>query len=303
MSTYPATADLPGNTPNFRYLLDEASGNALAETGGQDLTDTNTVGAGTGYSDLGATFDNARDFEQGNTEYFTKADNAVFDITGDVTFSVLVNPESTGTNRGILSKWGSSGVRAYQIFIQDNEKVTLQSTSDGTSGTEDNVPSTTSISASVWTHIVIVKEASTRQTNYLDGSEDNESTSGINSSIYNSSQPFQIGALNGGSTFDGLMNDVIGWADALTDAEVLQLYELYTTAAAGASGTIFKFLQIAGMAGAIEQAARGLFMQKRSGLWVPGWRLGMANMDTVRGNIEESLWEAKRAGMPVLAPC
>ena len=114
-STFPATADLPQNgSVNARYLMDEASGNAIDLIGALDLTDNGSVGAGTGFSDAGASFDNSRDFIPSN-DYFSHADNAAFDLTGAFTLSALFRPNNLSANAGVFSKW-TGAQRSYQIF-------------------------------------------------------------------------------------------------------------------------------------------------------------------------------------------
>lgn len=238
MSTYPSTASLPETgSVVARYLLDEASGNATAETGGLDLTDTGSVGAGTGYSDLGASFDNSRDFVP--NDEFTHSDNATFDLTSDFTLSLLFNPDDVTSNSGLINKWSGASNRGYEMFQRNDGKFTLEITSDGTSGTQDSVVSTTALSNGTWYLLTGVFEASTRMELYIDGSSDATNTTSIEASVYNSSASFRVGSIDGASYANGQMNDLIIWNTALTDANVTELYDLYTTATAPTGQPIF----------------------------------------------------------------
>ena len=63
------------------YSLDEASGNAIDAHGSNDLTDTNTVGAGTGV------VSGARLFSAAASERFQRADNTAWSM-GDIDFTL-----------------------------------------------------------------------------------------------------------------------------------------------------------------------------------------------------------------------
>lgn len=95
------------------WPLDEISGTRFDSVGSSDLTDNNTVGSTAGK------FGNAADFESGNSEYLSIADNT--DISaGDVKFCirVWVRLESKADSQGVLGKWQTSGGknREYLLF-------------------------------------------------------------------------------------------------------------------------------------------------------------------------------------------
>jgi hypothetical protein len=233
-SVYPATSALPATANiQFRYLLDEASGNAVAETGGLNLTDRNTVTNTTGYTEDGATFDYARLFTAANSEGFYYNDNAKFDLTGSFTLAFFTKFTTVGVNHGLVAKWGASGDRAYSVRLQSNDKLQFAVTSDGAGTGEKNVVTDDSFVADTWYHITCVFEASTRLTVYVNGVENKENTTSIVSSVYNCAQDFEVGYILDDSQYlNGAMQDVIGLNTALSDAQVLQLYEKYTVASA-----------------------------------------------------------------------
>lgn len=237
MSTYPATADLPQTASVVaRYLLDEASGNAIDEVGALDLTDTNTVTAGTGYTAPGATFDNSRDFESGNSESFTHADNAAFDLTAAFTLSCFANIESTGATKMLISKDVTN--LAYFLTINTGQAIEFRVSPDGGATTKTVDSGANQLSTGTWKHITAVYVPSTRMTLYFDGVEVGEVTATVPASVFNSGSGFFIGRNTGGNYMDGLMQDVIIWKGAaLTDAEVTELYDLYQTAQNAVSGS------------------------------------------------------------------
>jgi hypothetical protein len=233
-SIYPATATLPASANiQFRYLLDEASGNAVAETGGLNLTDRNTVTNTTGYTNDGATFDYARLFTASNNEGFYHLDNAKFDITGSMTLAFFAKFTTVGVNHGLIGKWGLSGDRGYSVRLQSNNKLQWAVTSNGAGTGEKNVVTDDSFSADTWYHIICVFEASTRLTIYVNGVENKENTTSIVSAIYNCAQDFEVGHILDDSQYlNGAMQDIIGWNAALSDAQALTLYNKYITASA-----------------------------------------------------------------------
>lgn len=242
-STYPATNDLPQNASIAeRWLLDEASGTRAGLVNSHDLTDNNTVGAGTGYSAPGASFDNAADFELDNSEYLSVADHADFDITGDMTFSAFVKPESQpATNEGFTfySKWGPADAdRTILIEYRDLSGVNYMRVAMGDGlGSEANGTVAQTLSNGTWYHVTYAYDASAGDCEcYVDGSSVG-TISGLYNSLVSGAGAVHLGSLPGGALYhDGLMNDAIVWSYRLSDTEVSDLYDLYQTAA-GASGS------------------------------------------------------------------
>ena len=86
-STYPATSSLPQNASiQNRYLMDEASGDAIDEQTSTDLTNTNSVGAGTGMTQTNASYDNSRSFNGSSQHFLSSA--AEHDLTGSFSYNV-----------------------------------------------------------------------------------------------------------------------------------------------------------------------------------------------------------------------
>jgi len=230
-STYPATSLLPqsGNVVS-RWLLDEASGTRADIVGSRTLTDNNTVAAATpGHAPANAAYDNGADFEAANSEYLSRADDAGLSITGALTVSFWFKPESTGF-QDVFSKWlNVNGFKGYRMYaFQVAGGIGFAVSSNGTA--ETSVDSSTGLlSAGVWAFCTFAYEPSTRMEVYVNGASVGTNTTSIPASTIDNAQPLTIGTFATlGNYTDGVMNDVILWNTALTDAEVTRLYQIYT---------------------------------------------------------------------------
>lgn len=96
------------------YDLDEVSGDAIDAVGNADLTDVNTVGSASG----------ARDFEAGNSERFTRADDATFSMGADTpfTFVFMYNAETEPhfSAMPLFSKGGGHDATEYFLFFANS---------------------------------------------------------------------------------------------------------------------------------------------------------------------------------------
>ena len=235
MSGYPPTANIPqaGNLVS-RWLMDEASGTRADIVGINTLADINTVGAGTGLSLAGIELDNSADFERDNDEHLkiTNAAQSGLDITGDLTFSVWINPESaSGGDMSIMAKRQEEpALTSYNLYWRD-----LGSTpklefliNDGSSISQSQRDHT--FSTGVWVLLTVVYDASAGEVKFfVDGSKLGATVAGARTSIQANAAPFVIGTNNRGvqEPWDGLMNDALIWNFELTDANVSDLYDLY----------------------------------------------------------------------------
>jgi hypothetical protein len=218
----PATrADLTTSLVSY-WKLDEASGNAVDVHGSNNLTDTNTVGAGTGK------INGARDFELDSSEYFTIADNAALSGSDrDIAMTAWVNMETKAAAMRIVSKYGSSGSREYALLYNSvSDRFEFQVSSNGT-GSTANVSANNlgSPSTGTWYYVIAWHDA----TNDLIGIQVNNGTANTTAAtggIFDSTTPFGIGAVasSGGSPFDGLIDEVGFWDRLLTADEKTSLY-------------------------------------------------------------------------------
>ena len=97
------------------WNLDEASGDAIDSTAnGNTLTET---------SGTIASAEGGRDFELGDTEYFTRADNASLSFADEAfTIGAWVKLESQTFTRVILSKWDwGLNKREYLLWYDDTD--------------------------------------------------------------------------------------------------------------------------------------------------------------------------------------
>lgn len=205
--------DLTGYWP-----LNEASGNAIDAHGSNDLTESGgTIATDTGH--VGAT---ARDFEAGDTEGFTLADNADLS-TGDISFTVSawVKAETLSGFPAIVAKWDGETTNSEFILFMFG---TTPAFSVGRSNTlTTRVESSQTASTGVWYHLVGRRDKENDQLKITV----NNVTSQVayTADVNNGSAPFEIGAnVSGGLYWDGLIEQVGFWKRALTDDEVADLY-------------------------------------------------------------------------------
>lgn len=203
------------------WELNEASGNALDSHGSNELTDTNTVGSGTGL-----VYGAARDLEDGSTEYFTHSDNASLSL-GDIDFTaeMWVNLESKGAYRTLASKWGSGSQEWMCFFNPDDNRFQWWCTHDGV--TLSSLLSASSFGApsvATWYQVIIHHDATANQMGIAvnDGTINTQShTTGI----YNGTADFRIGSnQKDGQYWDGLIGPVRFWKRVLTTQERTDLY-------------------------------------------------------------------------------
>lgn len=245
MSVYPLTSALPSSANVVsRWLLDEASGqNAADAVGSNTLTQVNTVGSGTGYSAPGASFDNSRDLEKGSSHYFNiaNASQTGLNITGSMTIAAWIKMESGGFNRTIVAKdEEDSNRRQYQLRVV-SDLIRLKVSTDGINDVNVDGATTLTSDGTTWYHVVGVFRAGSDMEVYVNGVSDGVNSTSIPASINSSTGAFTLGvqSLVAGpfDLYDGLLQDVIIWNVALSDANVDALYDLYQTAATTTSTT------------------------------------------------------------------
>ncbi len=241
MSTYPSTASLPQNgSVVARYLLDEASGNAIAETGGLNMTDVNSVGAGTGLVRTGASYDNSRDLNRAAKSHFSHADHATFSFTSDFSFVGWINLETqldTGEDYVIFSKWDFDTDNKDYLFRADDSGGTKRLlwvlTDNGlvppTSGSVNQTFTT-----GTWYQVGMAYDASAGETIItVDGSLLGTVTS-LDTSIHDGNQTFRIGdntasndQSSSNSNADALYQDFIFWNAELSATDFSDIKDLW----------------------------------------------------------------------------
>lgn len=212
------------------WKLDEVSGDALdSHSGGLTLADNATVASATG-----RVYALARDFESGNSEFFSRAATAALTmgLEQDFTLCAMVKLESVGADRVIVSQYDFGNVtnqRGYALYYQHAvTKFTFLVSPIGGAGStaaiEADVPSP--VSAGTWYFIVAWHDATANTINIQvnGGTVYSESYS---AGVHPSTAGFRVGCfLNNGAAsgfFDGLINAVGVWKRVLTATERAQL--------------------------------------------------------------------------------
>jgi hypothetical protein len=205
------------------FELDEASGNAIDSVGSNDLTETSgTIGAAAGPGGVGG----SRDFEAGETEYFTIDDNADLSM-GDIDFTVeaWVNLETTpGTEMVILNHWGGLA-RGYALVVS-SASLFVWRVGSGAGATRGTATATTfgSPSTGAWHQVIASHDAAANEVAITvnAGTPEAAATTGA---AGESNLAFRIGATtNNQDYFDGKIAKVRLWKRVLTSGERTQLY-------------------------------------------------------------------------------
>jgi hypothetical protein len=197
------------------WELNEASGNALDSHSTNTLTDTNTVGSGTGL-----VYGTARDFEFGSAQYFTHASNSDLQC-GDIdfTFEAWLKFENDVFYNAVFSKGSGSG-REYLLYRNQDASGHLIWAVGGT-----QLDSGVTITAGTWYHAVCWYDATADQLGVAvdDGTPVTTSLSGGAAA---NTDDFRLGSAPdaGGLHWDGLIGPVRFWKRVVTSGERTTLY-------------------------------------------------------------------------------
>lgn len=199
------------------WPLDEANGNFLDAHGSNDLTETGgTIASTTGL------VSNARDFEDGDTEWGEIASNAdLRSDGGSITIAGWVWAETLNGSSGfpvIANKGWKSATDANSEWALFGQSGALTfSVADGSTPT--GIVSAGTMSTGTWHHVVgrLDLENNTLDV-FLDGVKTSQAyTAGINSGT----ETFELGASSRQSLYwDGLLDEFLFFKRAITDDEV-----------------------------------------------------------------------------------
>lgn len=208
------------------WKMDESSSGATqtdrsdSSGNGTTLTDVNTTASGTGKFSKGA------DFESTNSEYLFAGDNTSLSITGSLTLSAWIRPESVAAGLyNIIAKWDGTN-ESYRL-LQDGDEIRLELDSAG----NFVETSASNLATSTWYHIVGVYDSTNASAKiYVNGLEAATTTTGtIPSSIGDDTGRFHIGAEDSTTSpvnfYDGIIDEVRVYNRALSSSEVHKLYE------------------------------------------------------------------------------
>lgn len=240
------------------WKLDEASGNALDAHGSNTLTDTNSVGTGTGK------INGCRDFEAGSTQYFSLADNddlSIADNTVSYTWTAWANLESTGTRQIVTKRTGVQVGNAMEYTIRVDTNV--PKIYWGAGGTFGSLSSGVTMSLATWYFVVAGYDASTNKffISVNDGTV--TESAAVTTQTVNGTNGFGIGASQGSELWDGLIDEVGFWKGRrLSTTEITQLYNSgnglsYDSFGGGGAVTEAKLLVPTNMRGGMGRLAGG----------------------------------------------
>lgn len=201
--------------------MGEASGNAIDVHDDNDLTETNgTIGSAAGK------VGNCRDFEAGDTEYFTLADNADLS-TGDIDFTwqVWFNAETLANFPVLFNKGVSSGTREYVLFYNTSTS-RLNFIVQGTAGAESTAVANNAgaLSTGTW-YCVHCWHDSVNNEIGIAVNAGTPDTDPHTAGVLDGAGAFSIGSSPSQSLyFDGLIDEVGFWKRVLTSGERTSLY-------------------------------------------------------------------------------
>lgn len=178
--------------------------------------------------------------------YVTDANQTGLDLSGDFTVEAWLKierlPSETavpgGETFGIISKYLSTGdQRAWSVYIPANtdggklvNRLEVAAMADGTNANADTLittePIVTTDDIGKWMHLAVSYDISARSIDVYKNGVSFPTTyraqNGTMTSIYNNSEPVEIGRWNQSSSgeFDGLIDEVRVWNDIRTQTEV-----------------------------------------------------------------------------------
>jgi hypothetical protein len=207
--------DLKGYWP-----LNEASGNALDAHGSNTLTDNNTVASAAGK------VGNARDFESGNSESFSIADNTDLSVQ-DIPFTIAawVNFESFGAIRPIVAKWQTAGQFSYELaYSTFLNRLFFGVSNDGSSEVVVAANVLGAPSTSTWYFVVAWHDPAANTIN-IQVNNGTANSASHSAGVFDGTSAFTIGAKDNATLFmDGLIDEVGFWKRLLTADEKTFLY-------------------------------------------------------------------------------
>jgi hypothetical protein len=202
------------------YTLNEAEGTTVNDSKGTNNGTNNNA------TIVDGKYGDCLEFD-GSSSYVDFGDITDFEFgSSDFSIEAWVYPDVVNTSQAIFSKYNGSADnnREFIFYIYSDGKLGLNTYSDGTSATETIAMSSTSLSASTWQHVVVVKSG-TNVKFYINGTQ--AGTGSAVSTLYSGTSKAILGAVDGGSLyFDGKIDNVRIYSDALDEEEIKELYDL-----------------------------------------------------------------------------
>lgn len=173
------------------------------------------------------------DLEAGSSQCLSRADEALLSITGNMTIECWVRfeslPSSPNSMAFVTKRTVSGGNRSFVFNLTNSGGtyyLTLLISANGSTFSTSSV--TWTPSTGVWYHVAAVYSTAGTVNFYVNGSAQGAQQTGANTSIFDGTATFAIGAdFDGGSAgefFDGLIDDVRLWSTTRTATEILTYY-------------------------------------------------------------------------------
>ena len=145
------------------------------------------------------------------------------------TYQAWIKPaqaNDSGNHLRVISRGNDGGSQNRLIISHDpNETLQFGLFSDGSNGgRSETVNTSATLSTSAWTHVVITFGTNGVGKIYLNGSADSTFDLTEDDASHVDSGGLRIGSDGGASFFNGKIDEVAFWDEALTDAEVTALY-------------------------------------------------------------------------------
>lgn len=208
------------------WPLDESSGTRVDVKGSNDLAEINTVGSTTGIKGTAA------DFEGSNSENLaiSNAAQSGLNITGDLSFSMWIKPETfdSGDGQLLLSKWQHNASNQYFVYLTDSSLGVYMD--DDCTGYSYVIRTWNhSMVAGNWYHVAVVYNASSGSAEAFVNNSSLGTITGLPHSIAGCSAAFELGLrdtpyLPSSYYFDGAMDEVGIWNKDLTTTDIANLY-------------------------------------------------------------------------------
>ncbi len=224
----PAGAGSGGSCPSgiiSYWKLDDGAGTTAIDSCG---TNNGTLMNGPAWT-IGRV-NGALDFEEISSQYVEIPDDPSLDITDAITVEAWVKLESkTGNNMKIVQKEVDGGHsnpwQVYALLLEGGADAFGFHISDGTSGSLQTVTGTTNPILGMWYHVVGTYDGSGPTLKiYVNGVEENSNTPSI-SSLGTTDEPLRIGKDGGAEYWDGLIDEVAIYNEALSDLEISKHYQ------------------------------------------------------------------------------
>ena len=172
----------------------------------------------------------------GQRFYATDANFPEAEITGDLTIEGWYLPATILGNKVVAAKYGLSGYRGYQFYIDDGE-MALALSSNGTL-VKNSKSSGAGLTVGTWAHIAAVYDASAGTVDFYKNGLLVSQVTGQYNSIYASTADFTVGASSLGSWNDGGLDEIAIFDDKRSAAELLASYNTRGLDLSGAGNII-----------------------------------------------------------------